>query len=1683
MSRPDARSRFPGHRAVVRGLGWLAFSLCLTACPTKPTPLVDEEFEEELDVEEEVTDAAVDGEVKEGSDTKDAADVKPETKDGETKDGDATVTPDVDAADAAADSQNLDGDTGSDVEAQDGDATGEVDVAPDVSPTACVVNADCESEKKDACTAKFICKFSAKAAQNLCLPVLKSTGAACDDGNACTQGDHCDDDGTCKGPPTVCADTDGSVCTIEVCKPVTGCPGKGQAPAAPDDSPCDDGNACTYGDYCSSGVCSPGDKNKCQCQNDADCLKYDDADKCNGKLVCSGDECVPDKASVVVCDAKADTKCVKASCDPKTGTCAPKTAINGTWCPDGNACTAPDQCVEGVCVANSLECNDKNLCTDDACDPKQGCVFANNKVFCNDGNACTDGDACDVGACKPGKATCECQADADCKAKDDGDPCTGVLVCTANKCAIKAGSVVVCAAATPCDSEACAPQTGKCVKQPKAVGGKCDDGNACTQNDVCDGKGTCIGGKALTCNDGNACTDDACLDFAGCQNTFNKSPCEDDDFCTKGDYCSYGTCTAGKAECACKVDADCAKFASADKCLGPITCDFTKICEHDPKKAVTCDTSKDTPCFATQCLPATGACGKVNAVDGGPCNDGKPCTVDDTCTAGACSSKVQKECNDGNPCTLDSCDDANKVQACQAKPFDGKPCDDGNACTGPDKSDLCTEGKCKGAPVLCKEVPLDCVVDSCEPAFGCIKQPESANSPCEDGNGCTGHPGNNGVVQDECDSGGKCQPGGPKKCDDGNACTTDSCDPTSPQPPPDSKEPWGCKFAYNTQPCNDNDPCSEGTSCFNGLCTGALPVVCDDKNPCTDDSCVKDKNGCVFDPNTVTCNDGSECTTTDICGGGNCAGVLKNCDDQNICTTDACDATKGCNHAKDAKANCGAFAKCSDDAVSKCVFGTSGHMVISEIYRGIAGKAADDWVELYNPSTNTVDLAIYAVEARAGDADDNNLDKPKVPWVELWKGGGGQKIGPYGYFLVGMPGLSGFGIVQGGVALDGTMVKGLDDAIGGAKSLQVRLRDVAHQLNHDAIGFGAGATAVVDEGAPLAEAIPDAGSIERKAAKASTAESMSVHKSQWLFGNSYDSGSNAADFVLRLAPEPQNGSSGQYEPACNSTCPVGQVCDFKGPGLDKCVADATCKRFGVDKAACGSGKSCNPGIAGCLPDYGSTVVVSEIYMGSVADLEAQYVELYNSSKNPIDLSAMILQRKPPSFLPSDPWLSATMQFPAGTVLKGNHHLVVATQLFAQMKGGVDVVVAGSFGLEGSGGALRLWDPRVDLTLDFVGWGTAKTYGGAGALNLQPAPAVPKGQSLERKANEAADPLSMDAGGKNSLAGNGHDSDDDGGNWLVQFAPTHQSQASGGYEPACQKTCASGYVCTYTPGSEKCVDPACGGQCTAEGLGCNIKASKCDKFLEIAEFSVFGPSAYVAPDLAKGHPGNPNGAKDQKGAPLDPIKNGYVVLYNPTAAAIKLDGLVLRWKAWNGSSFNQLTATSAGTGKFLLTGYVEPYSWFLVAPALYDATLPKPDYIAGAATPWDLSEGGLPIYKRGFIQLVRLNGTYEGGTNEADKVAWGADMASMGEGKTAAPPQPIVTELKQVTKGGEPVPIVTQVGAVRRIPAAGVTGAMLDNPLSSWRYAGAGHDTANSAADWVALPSRQPKNSKSPAHKP
>ncbi|MBM4361739.1 MAG: hypothetical protein FJ104_03585, partial [Deltaproteobacteria bacterium] len=104
-----------------------------------------------------------------------------------------------------------------------------------------------------------------------------------------------------------------------------------------------------------------------------------------------------------------------------------------------------------------------------------------------------------------------------------------------------------------------------------------------------------------------------------------------------------------------------------------------------------------------------------------------------------------------------------------------------------------------------------------------------------------------------------------------------------------------CRYAkeLDDTACDDGDACTNAV-CFDGACVVDSVKDCSDQDRCTTDAC---------DPATGTCSHDP-------------IDVATACTDQNPCTTDSCDPAQGCVHADDNQATCTDGDACTIDACS-----------------------------------------------------------------------------------------------------------------------------------------------------------------------------------------------------------------------------------------------------------------------------------------------------------------------------------------------------------------------------------------------------------------------------------------------------------------------------------------------------------------------------------------------------------------------------------------------------------------------------------------------------------------------------------------------------------------------------------------------------------------------------------------------
>ena len=182
--------------------------------------------------------------------------------------------------------------------------------------------------------------------------------------------------------------------------------------------------------------------------------------------------------------------------------------------------------------------------------------------------------------------------------------------------------------------------------QVRADGTPCDDGNACTRADACQG-GVCVGSNPVVCTAQDQCHDVGACDTATgvCSNpnSANGKTCNDGNACTRVDQCASGVC----------VGASPVMCLAQDQCHAPGMCATdTGLCSNLPVADGTTCTLQNANAACT-----SGACGVVSCQAGfGDCDlkastgcevslltsvsncgmCGRACSAGSTCGAGLC---------------------------------------------------------------------------------------------------------------------------------------------------------------------------------------------------------------------------------------------------------------------------------------------------------------------------------------------------------------------------------------------------------------------------------------------------------------------------------------------------------------------------------------------------------------------------------------------------------------------------------------------------------------------------------------------------------------------------------------------------------------------------------------------------------------------------------------------------------------------------------------------------------------------------------------------------------------------------------------------------------------------------------------------------------------------------------------
>jgi len=539
---------------------------------------------------------------------------------------------------------------------------------------------------------------------------------------------------------------------------------------------CNDFDFCTVDDICQDGECRGEFLEGMECGPNMMCLDGTcmdvPVDFCFADHDCPGGPCV-------------DNQCVFiGGCPGLDGSFS----FDGDACNDFNPCTVGDVCFDGECQGEPVNCDDGSDCTEDFCDPLLGecrnepsadCGPFGCVPSCEDSECGDDGCGGICGVCAAGETCVQADDMAFCELIDvecdHAGNCDLDHACIDDECVFAAMAACAtqndCAHEVPClDAQPGAGAGGVCgcFEDGHCPSGHLCLGNQCVELAGCHSFNGQIVPEGASCDDGTACTvDDVCVDgeCAG-----QEIQCGPNQFCHSND---------GEATCLDLptppdvIMATCQDAAMdlMEACL--IECGNDAFCMHQCASQMVfvdgighCE-FPDGGCLAVvgvhmamqcggecgdqtdhceSCLCETGLLNDVAACIGSesPCGGVTPppeCISNNDCPAGTV-------CDADGTCVEISADDCSNVDGTISG--HNSPCDDGNDCT---EGDFCFHGHCSGEFVC--PVPGDEDVDQDGVVDGDDNCPTKANAEQSDldadgeGDACDGDIDGDGVSNED----------------------------------------------------------------------------------------------------------------------------------------------------------------------------------------------------------------------------------------------------------------------------------------------------------------------------------------------------------------------------------------------------------------------------------------------------------------------------------------------------------------------------------------------------------------------------------------------------------------------------------------------------------------------------------------------------------------------------------------------------------------------------------------------------------------------------------------------------------------------------------------------------------------------------------------------------------------------
>jgi len=296
----------------------------------------------------------------------------------------------------------------------------------------------------------------------------------------------------------------------------------------------------------------------------------------------------------------------------------------------------------------------------------------------------------------------------------------------------------------PCRTAYCDGDAWTC-DGVKPAGTSCDDSNACTSGDHCDGAGSCVPTSSVTCPAPPVChLSVSCSPSTGtCPTTYPNAPdgnaCPAPPnataTCTAG-VCGAWSCNSGYKTCGtgcipnaqCCTNADCA-IANGTLTCASGSCGAPAICGSGFKAC------------GNACVPASQCCTSADCpavTNGVPVCSGGACTAQ--CSTGyvACSSTVCAPAPPNGCCSNNDCSVSNGHATYCVNNACSITCSANSDCSLPGNigEQTCSGGVCVD-PVLCADGYRACGTNTCIAQNGCCSTGECPSGLTCSGNACS----------------------------------------------------------------------------------------------------------------------------------------------------------------------------------------------------------------------------------------------------------------------------------------------------------------------------------------------------------------------------------------------------------------------------------------------------------------------------------------------------------------------------------------------------------------------------------------------------------------------------------------------------------------------------------------------------------------------------------------------------------------------------------------------------------------------------------------------------------------------------------------------------------------------------------------------------------------------------------